>query len=56
MADVANRGLLVSLGGRSRIRLVSDTEDQGAEEVPAPEMYLLLKVCTKSTAVVSSNV
>ncbi|CAM9563566.1 unnamed protein product, partial [Hapterophycus canaliculatus] len=44
MADVATRGLLVSLGGRSRIRVVSGGGDAvDATEVPAPEIYALVQ-------------
>lgn len=44
MADVATRGLLVSLGGRSRIRVLSDGGDTtGATEVPSPEIYALVQ-------------
>lgn len=43
MEDVAGHGLLVSLGGRPRIRIVSEGGDHSAEQVPAPETYALLK-------------
>lgn len=43
MVDIADRGLLIALGGKSRIRVVSEEEDRGADEVPAPEIYALLK-------------
>lgn len=43
MADVAKRGLLISLGGRSRIRVVSEGGDYGATEVPQPEVYSLVQ-------------
>ncbi|CAM9453517.1 unnamed protein product, partial [Laminaria digitata] len=43
MADVASRGLLISLGGRSRIRVLSEGGDSSAKEVPAPEVYALVQ-------------
>lgn len=43
MQDVATRGFLVSLGGRSRIRVVSEGVRERAAEVPAPEAYALLQ-------------
>ncbi len=44
MQDVATRGFLISLGGRSRIRVVSDgIAGERAIEVPAPEAYALLQ-------------
>lgn len=45
MADVASRGLLISLGGRSRIRVLSEGEggDSSAKEVPEPEVYALVQ-------------
>lgn len=43
MEDVAGHGLLVSLGGRPRIRIVSESGDHCGEEVPAPETYALVK-------------
>lgn len=44
MADIATRGLLVSLGGRSRIRVLSSGGgDHHATEVPEPEVYTLIQ-------------
>lgn len=43
LADVASRGMLISLGGRSRIRVLSEGGDSGAKEVPAPEVYALVQ-------------
>lgn len=44
MADIATRGLLVSLGGRSRVRVVSSGgSDHHAAEVPEPEVYTLIQ-------------
>ncbi|CAM9558204.1 unnamed protein product [Ectocarpus sp. 12 AP-2014] len=44
MADIATRGLLVSLGGRSRIRVLSSGGgDHQATEVPEPEVYTLIQ-------------
>lgn len=44
MQDVATRGFLISLGGRSRIRVVSDgIVGERVIEVPAPEAYARLQ-------------
>eukprot|EP00752_Nemacystus_decipiens_P011029 g9799.t1 len=43
MQDVAIRGFLVSLGGRSRIRVVSEGVQERTAEVPAPKAYALLQ-------------
>lgn len=43
MQDVAMRGFLVSLGGRSRVRVVSEGVRERAAEVPSPEAYALLQ-------------
>lgn len=43
MADVASRGMLISLGGRSRIRVLSEGGDSSAKEVPSPEVYALVQ-------------
>ncbi|CAM9713484.1 unnamed protein product, partial [Pylaiella littoralis] len=43
MADVARRGLLISLDGGSRIRVESGGVDHGATEVPQPEVYALVQ-------------
>lgn len=43
MQDVATRGFLVSLGGRSRIRVVSEGVRERTAEVPAPKAYALLQ-------------
>lgn len=43
MQDVATRGFLVSLGGRSRIRVVSEGVRERAVGVPSPKAYELLQ-------------
>lgn len=43
MQDIATRGFLVSLGRRSRIRVVSEGVREGAAEVPVPKAYALLQ-------------
>ena len=43
MQDVATRGFLISLGGRSRIRVLSEGRGERVIEVPAPEAYALLQ-------------
>lgn len=43
VSDDAGRGLLISLGGRPRIRVVNEASGHSMHEAPSPDLYAKLK-------------